>query len=578
MQQAFRHGCTFVLIVIILLFAVAAFAQEDPNCPGAPVPRLVGGEMARVLPGDPNNVRDSASRSGVLVGAIPGAEAFTVLDGPVCADGLNWWQVEYGDITGWTVEGAGTEYWVEPAAPLPVDATEAPAPTATAVVTAQPVPEFQPPVSAVNVLEVGTRARVINDDPASETITLTIRAEPGRSAGGLAQALEGDLLTIVGGPEEADGLRWWQVETAGGTQGWVVEGLLNGDTYERTLLATCPLTEDRLVFRVNEYIVTTTEDGSDPCILDRTIQPAWTSSRETAVSFGSVPSPDGLSFIYVDHLPGDGGNTNALFKLNVDGSERLRLMTGDEFPSASWSPNGQKIAIATGTHIGILNSDGSSYYTLTQPGNFRTWVEWLADNESVMYLEQDRLPDQMGTAIEYVVRRVNTQEGGLHDVLEFPLGWDLFGLQVSPDRSMLAASGRMYGLEDGMEGTDPVKRLALSAPGDATTQITDINSGTLVVEQPIALYALRWLPDGNAVFGITNADDAEYQIVPVTGGEPYSVTLSGEFPEGIRDILRWVDDSVFVFSVYDFQGEPDQFGIWAVDFSTGEVVQHGSLG
>src|SRR5690606_25315999 len=85
---------TFVLGVL-LLGAWPARAQEDPNCAGAPMPRLSVGAQARVLPGDANNVRDSASRSGALVGSIPGGGVFTVLEGPVCADGFNWWGVEY---------------------------------------------------------------------------------------------------------------------------------------------------------------------------------------------------------------------------------------------------------------------------------------------------------------------------------------------------------------------------------------------------------------------------------------------------------------------------------------------------
>jgi hypothetical protein len=67
-----------------------------------------------VTPGEANNVRDTASRSGALVGQISGGSIFSVLDGPVCADGLQWWQVEYGDLTGWTVEGNGEDYFLMP--------------------------------------------------------------------------------------------------------------------------------------------------------------------------------------------------------------------------------------------------------------------------------------------------------------------------------------------------------------------------------------------------------------------------------------------------------------------------------
>jgi hypothetical protein len=43
-----------------------------------------------------------------------------VIEGPVCADGLIFWKVENNSIpdgTGWTAEGDGAEYWLEPYVP-----------------------------------------------------------------------------------------------------------------------------------------------------------------------------------------------------------------------------------------------------------------------------------------------------------------------------------------------------------------------------------------------------------------------------------------------------------------------------
>jgi hypothetical protein len=48
------------------------------------------------------------------VGRIPGEDGFVVLEGPVCAEGYAWWRVDYNGTLGWTVEGTGEEYWVEP--------------------------------------------------------------------------------------------------------------------------------------------------------------------------------------------------------------------------------------------------------------------------------------------------------------------------------------------------------------------------------------------------------------------------------------------------------------------------------
>jgi hypothetical protein len=37
-----------------------------------------------------------------------------VLDGPVCNGNYAWYEVHYGDYTGWLAEGDLTSYYVEP--------------------------------------------------------------------------------------------------------------------------------------------------------------------------------------------------------------------------------------------------------------------------------------------------------------------------------------------------------------------------------------------------------------------------------------------------------------------------------
>jgi|GEM_PF-4454308 len=89
----------------------------DPNCVGAPAPRLSVGQTAFVIPGLGNNVlRDAPGRNAEgsnIIGNIPPNGEFSILAGPVCASGLNWWQVDYNGQQGWTAEGDGQLYWVE---------------------------------------------------------------------------------------------------------------------------------------------------------------------------------------------------------------------------------------------------------------------------------------------------------------------------------------------------------------------------------------------------------------------------------------------------------------------------------
>jgi len=81
--------------------------------PGAPTSRLTVGGTGHVLQGTSNRLRDQPN--GTVIGSLPGGAEFIVLQGPTCtADGIAWWQVEYNGQTGWTAEGQGTAYYLEP--------------------------------------------------------------------------------------------------------------------------------------------------------------------------------------------------------------------------------------------------------------------------------------------------------------------------------------------------------------------------------------------------------------------------------------------------------------------------------
>lgn len=85
------------------------------TCAGFMVSRLSVGSLGRVTPGDANNVRDVAAAGGTLIGQIPGGDSFTVLEGPVCDPaGRAWWRVDYKGLVGWTIEGQGDTYYLEP--------------------------------------------------------------------------------------------------------------------------------------------------------------------------------------------------------------------------------------------------------------------------------------------------------------------------------------------------------------------------------------------------------------------------------------------------------------------------------
>ena len=90
-------------------------------CPDAPPSRLSAGMDAQVNPDVPgsNRVRSQPGLSGGLTGKLDPGQSVSIVDGPACADGMVWWQVEYSaassDLrTGWTSEGDGKESWLVP--------------------------------------------------------------------------------------------------------------------------------------------------------------------------------------------------------------------------------------------------------------------------------------------------------------------------------------------------------------------------------------------------------------------------------------------------------------------------------
>ena len=59
------------------------------------------------------NVRAKPSKSGTKIGDLDFQEEALAIDGPVCADGFQYWQVQLSNgKTGWAAEGTGKDYWM----------------------------------------------------------------------------------------------------------------------------------------------------------------------------------------------------------------------------------------------------------------------------------------------------------------------------------------------------------------------------------------------------------------------------------------------------------------------------------
>jgi serine/threonine-protein kinase len=123
------HTPTLRNIFLATVTPAPGVAPTPVICPGFMVSRLTPGQPARITPGPANRLRErpgTGPTSQVLT-QIPGGDTIQVLEGPVCTiesgGGVAWWRVEWRNTsdgriyTGWTAEGMGSTYWIEPLGP-----------------------------------------------------------------------------------------------------------------------------------------------------------------------------------------------------------------------------------------------------------------------------------------------------------------------------------------------------------------------------------------------------------------------------------------------------------------------------
>jgi hypothetical protein len=156
---------------------------------------LIVGQSARVAATQGLNVRKAAGASGDRVGRYPPGAIVSVLEGPVDADGYRWWRVGNNELAGWVAEGDSEAVWLSP----DLGSTQ--------------------PVNRPVQLGDGVLVTV------GATGVLSVRAEAGTSARVQHQVADKTQLSVIEGPVDANGYRWWKVTDASGNiTGWAAEG------------------------------------------------------------------------------------------------------------------------------------------------------------------------------------------------------------------------------------------------------------------------------------------------------------------------------------------------------------------
>lgn len=149
------------------------------------------------------NVRAIPSVSGALVNYYDEEKLVRVIDGPVCANGYNWWRVSGVGEPGWVIEGRPGRYLMQ----------------------------FVPDPDTTNCFPPQTGIRVNGS-----VIAITgsrVREETNINSRVITVAQPGTVMTVLEGPNCFEGMIWWRVRTRFEVtdtfiEGWVGEGYPDG--------------------------------------------------------------------------------------------------------------------------------------------------------------------------------------------------------------------------------------------------------------------------------------------------------------------------------------------------------------
>lgn len=106
-----------LLCFLVFMLSILPGVQAQDNSAGCGLAaRLQIGIRALVVAGNIMNLRLQPGTGSGISAQISSGAVFVVLDGPRCADGFTWWQVDLDGRTGWMAEGDPQlrEYWLVP--------------------------------------------------------------------------------------------------------------------------------------------------------------------------------------------------------------------------------------------------------------------------------------------------------------------------------------------------------------------------------------------------------------------------------------------------------------------------------
>src|SRR5262245_42101139 len=107
-----------------------------------------------------------------------------------------------------------------------------------------------------------------------------------------------------------------------------------------------------------------------------------------------------IAFVHTA-IQADGKGSSAIYKMNADGGERMRLTSGPTDFSPVWSPDGTQIAFVRYSdysgpsqrgEILVMNADGSNQRSLTPPGECDYAPAWSPDGAQLVFTRDEGEP------------------------------------------------------------------------------------------------------------------------------------------------------------------------------------------
>lgn len=189
-------------LMAIILLAAAVMLAWPPSASHAQAacplpPRLQIGDAVEVIDGTANRLRTGPGLGySVLSMRMAPGNVWYVQAGPVCNNGIHWYQVAAYDAAGWTAEGVpNAGYYLMRTDLQPIEGCYS------------------------ERLAVGMRVMV------GDTQRQRVRQAASKNAANLGWLYPGVPVTILDGPRCASGWVWWYVrDDSGRIQGWTAEG------------------------------------------------------------------------------------------------------------------------------------------------------------------------------------------------------------------------------------------------------------------------------------------------------------------------------------------------------------------